>query len=92
MGQLVSSKAGRDRGRYYLIFEAVSDRLVKVVDGIVRRVDNPKQKNIKHLSFHPAIAVGVAAKLSHGEKVTNAEIRSAVTELTSKGNKLHEDG
>lgn len=92
MGQLVRSKAGRDAGRYYMIYEVLSDRLVKVVDGIVRRVENPKEKNIKHLSFSLAVAVEVAEKLARGERVTNAEIRYAVAELTSKGNKPHENG
>lgn len=92
LGQLVSSRAGRDRGRYYLIYEVVSDRLVRVVDGIVRRVDNPKEKNTKHLAFYPAIQVELAEKVARGERVTNAEIRYAVAELTNQKNKPHEDG
>lgn len=92
LGQLVSSRAGRDRGRYYLVYEVISERLVRVVDGIIRRVDNPKEKNTKHLSIYSATAVGVAEKLASGERVTNAEIRYAIAELTGRGSKLHEDG
>jgi len=73
-----------------LIYEVLSDRRVRVVDGIVRRVENPKEKNIKHLSFSFATAAGVAEKLARSERVTNAEIRYAVAELTSRGNKSPE--
>lgn len=83
-GRLVSSKAGRDRGRYYLIYEVLSDRLVRVVDGVRRRIENPKEKNIKHLQFHPALAIAVAEKLGRGERVTDAEIRQALERLVDK--------
>ncbi|RDV83382.1 KOW domain-containing RNA-binding protein [Ammonifex thiophilus] len=83
LGRLVSSKAGRDRGRYYLIYEVLSDRFVRVVDGRIRRIENPKPKNIKHLCFHPKVAEEVAAKLRQGERVTNAEIREALERLIS---------
>ncbi|MGO0122784.1 KOW domain-containing RNA-binding protein [Desulfothermobacter acidiphilus] len=82
-GQLVSSKAGRDRGRYYLIYEIVSERLVRVVDGQVKRIEKPKAKNIKHLCFHPQVAEEIAVKLKRGERVTNAEIREALQRLVA---------
>ncbi|MGQ9512274.1 KOW domain-containing RNA-binding protein [Thermodesulfitimonas sp.] len=83
-GRLVSSKAGRDRGRYYLIYEVLSDRLVRVVDGTGRRIENPKEKNVKHLQFHAPVAVTVAEKLARGERVTDAEIRQALERLVDK--------
>ncbi|MCL6558569.1 MAG: KOW domain-containing RNA-binding protein [Firmicutes bacterium] len=81
LGRLVSSSAGRDRGHYYLVFEVLSDRFVRVVDGVVRGVERPKEKNVKHLWFHPERAEGVAEKLMRGERVTNAEIRQALDRL-----------
>jgi len=83
-GRLVSSKAGRDRGRYYLVYEVVSDRLVRVVDGVGRRIENPKEKNVKHLQFHPAVAARVGEKIKRGERVTDAEIREALARLVNK--------
>jgi ribosomal protein L14E/L6E/L27E len=82
LGRLVSSSAGRDRGRSYLVFEVLSERLVRVVDGAVRGVDRPKDKNVKHLWFHTEAAVEVAEKLARGERVTNNEIRQALADLS----------
>ncbi|MDI6631345.1 MAG: KOW domain-containing RNA-binding protein [Bacillota bacterium] len=84
VGRLVISKAGRDRGRHYLIYQVVSERLVRVVDGTIRRIENPKEKNVKHLQLRPAVAETVAAKLARGERVTNAEIRGALAQLVEK--------
>jgi len=85
LGRLVSSSAGRDRGRSYLVFEVLSERLVRVVDGIVRGVDRPKEKNVKHLWFHAETAAGVAKKLARGERVTNNEIRQALADFNKAG-------
>ena len=84
VGRLVVSKAGRDRGRYYLILEVLSDHLVRVVDGVVRRIENPKEKNVKHLHFYDTVVETVAEKLVRGERVTNAEIRGALAQIVEK--------
>ena len=78
IGQVVSSKAGRDQGRIYLIAEILSDNRVRVVDGYVRRLENPKLKNIKHLYFYPVVVEEIAEKLKSGQMVTNKGIRDAV--------------
>ncbi|MEW6183984.1 MAG: KOW domain-containing RNA-binding protein [Bacillota bacterium] len=81
LGRLVSSTAGRDAGHYYLVFGIVSERMLKLVDGIVRRTENPKEKNVRHLRFYPAVAREVTEKLTNGEKLTNAEIRQALAQM-----------
>ncbi|MDD3840356.1 MAG: hypothetical protein PHP06_07245 [Clostridia bacterium] len=49
IGQLVLSKAGRDKGRYFLIWDIVDQDYVKIVDGDLRKIKKPKKKKIKHL-------------------------------------------
>lgn len=49
VGQLVFSKAGRDKGYPMLIYGVESD-FVTVVDGKERPLSRPKKKNPKHLS------------------------------------------
>ncbi|NLL81201.1 MAG: hypothetical protein GX231_02690 [Tissierellia bacterium] len=49
VGQVVKSRAGRDRGRTFLIYEILDEDFVLVVDGDLRKLKNPKKKNIKHL-------------------------------------------
>lgn len=49
VGQLCSSKQGRDKNKLYIIYEIVDEDYVLVVDGNKKTIENPKKKNIKHL-------------------------------------------
>ena len=80
VGQIVSSKAGRDADRYYLVVGIVDSRTVLVADGDVRRFENPKRKNIRHLVLHREIVAAVAQKIAAGATVSNAEIRRSLAE------------
>jgi methionyl aminopeptidase len=84
LGQLVSSRAGRDSGQRYLVVGKSGDRFVLVADGKTRRVAAPKKKNIRHLIFHSAVAEEIGNKLTAGEEVTDEEIRLALTELVEE--------
>ncbi|NLW08183.1 MAG: RNA-binding protein [Clostridia bacterium] len=83
VGQLVYSRAGRDRGRPFLIWQVCSDRRVYMVDGSLRTTAKPKLKNIIHIQAAKAIDTEIAERLSRGEKVTDAEIRQAISRLTA---------
>ena len=50
IGQIVYSKAGRDKGKALIIISS-SDIGVFVVDGKERPLERPKLKNIKHLEL-----------------------------------------
>lgn len=54
LGQLVTSKRGRDSGKRYVVVEFCDDRHVMVADGLVRKLSRPKRKNMKHLIVHSA--------------------------------------
>ncbi len=47
-GMLAKSKAGHDKGNVYVIYD-VDDTYVYLVDGKIRKIDNPKKKKIKHV-------------------------------------------
>lgn len=81
LGQLVSSKAGRDQGKHFLIMEIVKDNMVLVADGNLRRVEKPKQKNLRHLIIHPAVSENIEKKLSEEQPITNREVREALLNL-----------
>lgn len=49
VGQFCTSKQGRDKDKLYIVYEHVDEDYVLLVDGKIRRVENPKKKNIKHL-------------------------------------------
>ena len=81
LGQLVISRAGRDRGRRYLITRILGPRFVEVSDGQARMVSKPKKKNVNHLIVSRKVAGTVEVKLSAGMEVTDEEVREALKAL-----------
>lgn len=77
IGSIVLSKAGRDHSNYFLVVE-ISSGTVKVVDGKLRRITNPKKKNLKHLVNTGETLEGLSEKLKAGKTVYDAEIYSAL--------------
>ncbi|MDQ7793435.1 MAG: KOW domain-containing RNA-binding protein [bacterium] len=83
-GQLVSSRAGRDQGHFYLVLAIRDERTALVVDGRTRPVAGPKRKNPKHLEPHACAAEDLCRRLAGGEPVDDAEIRQAIKRLASR--------
>lgn len=84
VGQVVISKAGRDKGRPFFIIKVVDTNYVLVADGDLRRLDRPKLKKIKHLSKTDKISELIKAKISSEEKINNAFLRRELEELGIK--------
>ncbi|SDZ31280.1 hypothetical protein SAMN05660462_02642 [Proteiniborus ethanoligenes] len=78
LGQVVRSKAGRDKGKVFTVLNIVDDEYVLIVDGDYRRLDNPKKKKIKHLIVYKTIIEELKERLTNGQKVNNAFIRKAL--------------
>lgn len=55
VGQVVKSKAGRDIGEIFLVYEVLDDNYVLIVDGKTRKLNKPKKKKIKHLMVYKDI-------------------------------------
>lgn len=51
-GEIVESVQGRDKGNFYVVCE-VRNGCVLVADGVKRKLENPKKKNVKHLRLTP---------------------------------------
>lgn len=83
IGQLVKSRAGRDKDKLYLILKW-DHEYVYVVDGNIRRLQNPKKKNVQHLWYSEKVASTIKTKLEEGLKLTNADIREALQDLEGK--------
>ena len=49
IGQIVRSKAGRDKGLCFVVYDTVDANYVLLVDGDLRKIANPKKKKNKHL-------------------------------------------
>jgi ribosomal protein L14E/L6E/L27E len=83
-GQLVISRAGRDRGRAYLVV-AVDTRWVWVADGAVRDVRRPKRKNPRHLAPTGRVAEELAQLPPGAREWSNRRVREAVARLLGDG-------
>lgn len=60
------------------MLEIRSDRFVYLVDGEKKGMDNPKQKNIKHLHVYPAVAGDLARQWEAGQNPGNNEVRRVI--------------
>jgi len=84
IGQLVSSIQGRDSGMFYLVVQIENETRVRVADGEGRKVEKPKNKNIKHLKFYNAVAGNIFEKAQIGKRITNEDVRKELKSLVSQ--------
>ncbi len=78
IGRFAWSKAGRDKGRLFIITAVADDSHVMVADGEIRRVDRPKKKRLRHLAITEKTAESVAETYRNRRKPLDAELREAV--------------
>jgi len=87
IADIVISINGRDAGKKFIVI-AAEDEYSLIADGKGRRLEKPKRKKNKHLTFAGKSTGFVASKLKSNEKITNNEIRRALAEhaaLTEQG-------
>lgn len=48
-GEIVRSRAGRDRGRAFVVWKILDEQYVLLVDGKLRTTERPKKKKRMHL-------------------------------------------
>lgn len=85
IGQLVKSKAGRDKGRLFVIIE-IEEEYVYLVDGSLRKLEKPKKKKIKHIQPTHLIVESLKEKILNDQKILNAEIRKIIELNQSENN------
>lgn len=77
VSDVVVSINGRDSGKSFFVV-GVDDNYALIADGKVRRLEKPKRKKQKHLSFVRHGEGRIADKLRTGERVSNGDIRRAL--------------
>ena len=78
VGQVVMSKAGRDKGRIFLILDIIDDSYVSIVDGKYRKLENPKRKKIKHLIVYKDVIEEFKEKVEKGIGMNDAFVRRSL--------------
>lgn len=79
------SKNGRDKGRIFVVVQVVNERFVLLADGDLRKIENPKAKNIKHVQITKMWADDVLACIKRGERPDNHLIRKNLKRLQEAG-------
>src|SRR5690606_1900052 len=79
-GQLVTSRAGRDKGKPFLVLRLIDGRYAEIADGDARSVTNPKRKNVRHLQPHTVVHQGLAEMLAQGRLPSDEELRAMLAE------------
>ena len=80
-GDIVLSTAGRDKGNIFYVVDVADSSYVYIADGIIRKIDRPKRKKIKHLKLLSNEDTRIRQKLLANEKVYDAELRKSVRQL-----------
>jgi len=83
-GDIVYSKAGRDKDKIFVVLEVLDDKYVLIADGVLREVQKPKKKKIKHLKKTNIKAELVKRKFAKREEVTNTDLKRLLAELENE--------
>ncbi len=83
IGQLVTSIAGRDCGRKFVVVAVIDADYVAVADGDLRRLAKPKAKKMKHLNVSKQVISEVASAQQAGQ-LTDEKLRKLLEVFTDK--------
>ncbi len=89
-GLLVSSKAGRDKDKLYVVTGMCGEQLL-LSDGTGRTANNPKRKNIKHVQRISLTVWQCVGYSRHPEVPDDAEIREAIKYYAMKRQNQEEE-
>lgn len=82
IGSVVRVRAGRGKGSCFVALEN-RDGFVNIADGKTRKLENPKKKNIKHISpMHRTIDT---------KDLTNKKLRKILAELETQSSAAGKD-
>lgn len=83
-GDIVYSKAGRDKDKFFIVLEVIDSEYVLLADGGLREVARPKKKKMKHLKKTIIKAELISRKLANNEKVTNTDLKRILAEIENE--------
>lgn len=87
IGQIVKSKAGRDKNRVFIISQVLDEQFVLVCNGELRKLSSPKKKKVKHLVIYNTVLTEFAEKLQGNENLDDAYVRRLLEPYTEDASK-----
>lgn len=79
-GQIVISKAGRDKGDIFIVVD-YNEPYVFLADGKLRRLEAPKKKKIKHIQVTHFFDNVLHNQLQNDLRINNADIRKSLNTI-----------
>ena len=84
IGSVVISRAGRDRGRPFIVVGVLDDDFVMVANGALRKMDRQKKKRRRHLKPTGTVVQAVRERLAEGRPIEDHELRTWLSEEEEK--------
>ena len=83
VGQVVISKAGRDKGDVFIVFN-INGEYLYLVDGRSRLLKNPKKKKIKHIQPTKTVDAALNEAITVKRYMKDADFRTALKKFVEK--------
>jgi len=83
VGQVVISKAGRDKGDVFVVYIIDEDYLY-LVNGASRPLENPKKKKMKHIQPTKTVDVALHDAIIAKQYMKDADFRTALKKFVEK--------
>ena len=80
IGCFATSIAGHDHNNIYVIIDA-DDEYVYLVDGKIRKVNNPKKKKLKHVQLIKRTDDTRACRINNNVALSNEDIKYAIKNI-----------
>ena len=80
IGCFATSIAGHDHNNIYVIIDA-DDEYVYLVDGKIRKVNNPKKKKLKHFQLIIITDDTISGSINNNVALSNEDIKYAIKNI-----------
>ena len=84
VGQIVISKAGRDKGDIFVVY-AVDSEFALLVDGKSRPLCRPKRKKRMHIQPTHTVDEALVAKIAQNAYLLDADFKKVIKSFVNKG-------
>ena len=81
IGAICVSRAGRDKGRAFVIVGISDEQHVLLCDGETRKLSRPKKKKLMHLKIEPRRADEIGKRVTEEKPLLDADVRKALNAL-----------
>jgi len=86
IGKYVWSTSGRDKGNLFIVTAIVDDQYVMLADGMLRKLEKPKKKKLKHLLITEFQPFPLFEQTKNHRKIQDSDLREAIQNMKDQSN------